>query len=167
LPGIRPENVKQGNLDDLGNSWYWDPLTHPYSTGSGIIKSQVGTSSTPDIIEIYKRQFQPFSIVVIEGEDEEICNKWECLKKEIEQIEKNEIGYRLFGPNSNSAAISVLRKCQLPWWNPSTALIRTTGRIHSGWMLYLLGDIANKRSERKPFYDELLRLNTPPFYPFP
>jgi RHS repeat-associated protein len=156
------EKVKQGNLDDLGNPLYWDPIRHPYSTDSGIIKALIGSSSTPDIIQEYKRRFQPWSVVVAEGE--EVCNKWQCLKEAMEQIEQNEIGYRLLGPNSNSAAISVLRKCQLPWWNPGTTLINTTERVHAGWSLYLLGDIANRRSYRKPFYDDLLN---PPYPLFP
>jgi len=64
----------------------------------------------------------------------------------MDQIENNQIAYQLVGPNSNSAAISVLRACNLPWVKPAVELsLKIPWRSHPGWILNLLSAEANAR----------------------
>jgi hypothetical protein len=160
-PGLNWQEriINQKNLFDVGFPYYWNPVRHPYSTDAGILISQIRIGSTPDVIREFKETFQADSLLVAEGA--EACNLWKCLQESMMQVEKNEIGYMLLGPNSNSAAISVLRKCQLPWRAPARDLAQITGRPHPGWILYLLGPLANTRIDRKDNYEFWLEITRP------
>jgi RHS repeat-associated protein len=151
--------LEEGNFNDIGNPLYWNPIRHPYSTDAGQLIASIRFGATPQVVEDYKIRFEAYSTVVAEGE--EVCDLWECLRSAMEQIERNEIGYTLLGPNSNSAAISVLRKCKLPWYKPGQALIRGTERHHPGWALYLLGGLANGRSARKSSHQDFMDMTNP------
>jgi len=111
------------------------------------------------LIQEYKDSFHPEVTTVAEGE--EACGKWACFQGAMAQIEENEIAYGLLGPNSNSGAISVLRKCQLPWMGPIATLTSETGLAYFGATHYLLGHLANGRSERKANYEDWLKLTNP------
>ncbi len=74
-----------------------------------------------------------FFITIAESQRKQVCNQWwSCIKGKMELIGDMNVPYKLWGPNSNSAAFSVLRACEFPtskaaysgfpWW-----------RFHDGW----------------------------------
>ncbi|MCP4373376.1 MAG: RHS repeat-associated core domain-containing protein, partial [Deltaproteobacteria bacterium] len=151
--------TEDNNFKDVGNPFYWDPIRHPYQTDAGHIIVAIG-SRVLERLEELKQDSQIGFTTVAEGE--EICEKLECLKSAMEQIEANEIGYKLLGPNSTSAAFTALRKCQLPWHESLLKINeQLPNRFSPGVSLYLLGSLANERASRKSSYDDFLDLTNP------
>lgn len=167
--GFNSETLKKDILEGqgrgMGDPTIWYPLIHPYETTYGIIHFPHKDLNRPTLVQEYQNQWRPTVTVIAEGE--EACGKWPCFYEAMKQIEKNEIGYMILGPNSNSGAISVLRKCQVPWWIAGLTTQIKSGRVHLAWELYLLDPIANTRSERKQYLEDIVNHLPPipnPFY---
>ena len=143
----------------LLSPYYWDPIRHPYQTDAGIIIASIQNRDPEEIERIKNEALIDFTTV---AKGEEACNKLMCLERAMRQIEQNEIGYMLLGPNSTSAAISVLRFCNLPWLSVLSELGKQRpGRYAPGLALYLLGELANTRAARKAVYVDLLEITDP------
>ncbi len=137
--------ILSGDTTDMGNPVFWDPKTHPFDGIAGIIQAHI-VKDDEIAIQAVKEDSQTSVVVVAEGEA--VCDKWDCLKSAMTQIEQNQIAYQLMGPNSNSAAISVLRHCGLSWFKPAIVLsLKTPWRAHPGWTLNLLSADANARQQ--------------------
>lgn len=68
-------------------------------------------------------------ITVAEGED--VCDKWRCIKNKMQIIETLDIPYNSLGPNSNTAAFSTLKACNLPTSGPQYDAVDMWR--HIGW----------------------------------
>ena len=134
------------NYTDIGNPFFWDPVLHPYASFTGIIKASIRKISIGDSINARNN---PLIDVVTIVKSEEVCGKLTCLRNAMRQVEKNKIGYYIMGPNSNSAAISVLKYCNLPWQTAVNDLASKRFRENPGKDLYLLSPEANSRADKQ------------------
>jgi|GEM_PF-4511120 len=141
------------NYADIGNPYYWNPILHPYSSRSGVLRANIRTIST-ESLEDTRKNNSDIDFVTISN-SEEFCNKKACLLSAMKQVERNQIGYYIFGPNSNSAAISILRYCGLPWRHPIKIMEEKRGRTNPGKFLFLLGPEANSREANKELYEAM------------
>jgi hypothetical protein len=71
--------------------------------------------ATPGII-LENGAYGARAIPLVEGQ--EVCDKWVCLKNKMIEMDSMRIGYRLFGPNSNTAVYFAIRGCGLPTSGP-------------------------------------------------
>jgi len=128
----------------------WNPIFHPYDTDAGHLVKILKENQQ----QIEQGLPNPDALKFTVAEGKEVCSKRSCILEKMGQIQDNRIGYYMLGPNSNSAAFSVLRACGFHREAHEAIFdFANNGRFHPGYNLWLLGWLANTRATRYQLLD--------------